>query len=116
MWDEKFNLHEKQLMKLETVLDRVTANQDKMADSISSIALSLQKQELLLEKITNLDLNTKDSFARVHIRITDNKKSIDDKLVTIDKKLINLEIVSTLIKYPALLSFIAYGMYVTFDK
>lgn len=77
IWDERFNDHDVKLTKLETVLERVDNNQSSMADSISSIAISMQKQELLLEKITNLEVNTRNSFDRVHSRID---VAIEDEL------------------------------------
>ena len=94
--------HEAKLVKIETILERVAVNQDKMAESLSSISTSISKQELLLEKLTNLETNTKDSINRIHKRIDDEIEVRNEKLSTVNKALLDLDLARSLSKYPKL--------------
>mgnify|MGYP000745984200 CR=1 FL=1 len=113
---DKVEKHETKLVRIETILERVATNQDKMAEALSSISDSILKQELLLEKLTNLEENTKISINRVHKRID----SVDEKMkVKADQddveehanKLKILEPVIFFSKYPKLAVMIIASMY-----
>lgn len=91
----QINNHDKKLTKLETILERVGSNQDKMSDNIGAIAISIQKQELLLEKITNLEINTRSSFDRVHSRVN---IAIDAELKRFEAVNLKLKILDPLVQ------------------
>lgn len=74
----KVDRHESQLVRVETILERVATNQDKMSEAISSISNSILKQELLLEKLTSLEADTKEANKRVHSRVDETIEFIRD--------------------------------------
>lgn len=94
--------HENKLVKIETILERVASNQDRLADSIATISASIVKQELLLEKLGNLEENTKMSINRLHKRVDDEAKTRDEKLSYVEKALNELDLARTFSKYPKL--------------
>lgn len=98
----KVDKHETKLVKIETILERVAVNQDHMAESLSSISTSISKQELLLEKLTNLESNTKDSINRIHKRIDNEINIRNEKLETVNNTLLELDLARALSKYPKL--------------
>jgi hypothetical protein len=96
----KVERHETKLVKIETILERVAVNQDNMAKSLASISTSISKQELLLEKLTNLEVNTKESINRIHRRIDDEVANRNEKLQILDKAIVDLDLARVLSKYP----------------
>jgi len=98
----KVDKHETKLVKIETILERVAVNQDHMAESLASISTSISKQELLLEKLTNLEANTKDSINRIHKRIDDEITIRNEKIEVVNKAIIELDLARALSKYPKL--------------
>lgn len=92
--------HHGKLTKIETILDRVVSNQDKLTDTMSSISLSL-------EKLVNFEANTKESFVRVHSRIDE----ISGEQKALAKKLDDYEIIKFMVKYPKLAGLIGLGLY-----
>ena len=116
--ENKIVEHDLQLVKIETVLERVARNQDKLStsqektnDTISSIAISIQKQELLLEKITNLETNTKDSFKRAYETMDEFKIDFNNEIDSLDKKIKVFDPISTLIKNKYLTLLAIIGCY-----
>ena len=85
--------HDKQLVKIETILDRVASNQENINGSILSIAINMAK-------MTNIEENNKSSFDRVHTRIDNEVIIRDEKINEINIQLKILEVFSFLSKYP----------------
>lgn len=132
--------HESKLTKVETILERVAMNQDKMAEAVTQISSSILKQELILEKLSSLETNSKGSFERVHSRIDTldasgrcnetkldhleasilevkgSVKVLEDKDDEHDLKFAELEVFSLIKKYPMAAGLICLGMYsLTFE-
>ena len=98
--------HDKQLVKIETILDRVASNQDNINDSILSIAINLAK-------ITNIEENNKSSFDRVHTRIDNEVKIRDEKIKEVNIQLKILDVFSFLSKYPKITVTVCVLLYAT---
>lgn len=79
MSDEIIKEHSTKLAKIETILDRVAGNQDKMVISVQQMAIHMGKIEFLIEKFTNLEVNTKNSIDRIHKRVDSLEAEIDGK-------------------------------------
>lgn len=92
--------HHGKLSKIETILETVVTQQEKLTDSMSRISISL-------EKLVNFEANTKESFVRVHSRIDDIEKDCD----SFNKKLDDFEIVRFAVKYPKITALVALGLY-----
>lgn len=132
--------HESKLTKVETILERVAMNQDKMAEAVTQISSSILKQELILEKLSSLETNSKGSFERVHSRIdaldasgrcSDTKldhleasisevrgslTTYEDKYVDYDNKFKELEVFSLIRRYPVGAALLCLGLYsLTFE-
>ena len=125
---EKLYEHESKLTKVETILERVALNQDKMADAVTQISSSIIKQELILEKLSSLETNSKGSFERVHSRIDAlalHKDALDEHITTLtnivtqnvlmnkehNEKLNDLEIFRMMRKYPLGTILVCLGFY-----
>ena len=138
--EQKLYEHESKLVKVETILERVAINQDKMAEAMTQISASVIKQELILEKLSNLEANAKGSFERVHNRIDvvckdlrelytkmehsdsaicDIKSNIvrlEKKDEEHDDKFVDLELFTLIKRYPVLTVLIGLGIFsLTFD-
>lgn len=138
---QKLYDHESKLAKVETILERVALNQDKMAEAVSQISSSIVKQELILEKLSFLETNSKGSFERIHLRIdgvtdlivatnerigilddkvienTQQIKYFEEELHDDKEKLKDLEIFSLLQRYPIASGLIGLGLYsLTFES
>ena len=132
--------HESKLTKVETILERVAMNQDKMAEAVTQISSSILKQELILEKLSSLETNSKGSFERVHSRIDSLDKSgrcnetkldrleasisevrgsltlYEDKYTDYDSKFKELEVFSLIRRYPVGAVLLGLGAYsLTFE-
>lgn len=92
--------HHGKLSKIETILETVVTQQEKLTDSMSRISISL-------EKLVDFEANTKESFIRVHSRIDGIEKDYD----SFNKKLDDFEIVRFAIKYPKITALVLLGMY-----
>ena len=103
--------HEVKLDKIELTLEKFDSKQDRMADNLGAIAVSMQKQELLLEKITNLEANTRNSFDRVHKRIDEEVKIGTERRLELEKRVKILDPVITLFTYPVIAVFVIIGAY-----
>lgn len=71
--------HEFALEKFSDALTVLNETNKDTNSQLSDIAKSMGKQELILEKISNMDDKFKDSVNRIHKRI-DNNESILDKM------------------------------------
>lgn len=125
--------HESKLVKVETILERVAINQDKMAEAVAQISNSILKQELILEKLSHLETNAKGSFERVHARIDkvctqvheNNTKTehieydindLKDITKVHDESLESLDIFIMIKKYPVISGLVGLGAYsLTFE-
>lgn len=101
--------HDKMLIKMETILESMAASQNKMADNMGSMSSAISKIDLWLEKITNLDSNTKESFKRVHRIIESNEEDNKESIKEINSALKELEVARFFSKYPKLLFMVAVG-------
>lgn len=105
--ENKVDEHDRMLIEMQTILKGMAESQNKMAENMGNMAQAIGKIDLWLEKITNLDGNTKDSFKRSYKVISDledklsgNIKEIEDK---VDEGFKDLEVARFFSKYPKLL-------------
>jgi len=69
--------HDQALKTVAKAIDTLAEEAKQSNMKLDSIVVSMSKQELILEKITNIENRTKDSFNRVHARIKDIKQVQD---------------------------------------
>ena len=100
--EQKIDEHDRSLVEIQTILKGMADSQNKMADNMSSMAQAIGKIDLWLEKITNLDGNTKESFKRSYRIIED----LEDK---VDEGFKDLEVARFFSKYPKLLLLVIVG-------
>ena len=116
----KVDEHDRMLIEMQTILKGMAESQTKMADSISTMATSVGKIDLWLEKITNLDGNTKESFKRSYkvIQEVEDKltkedtnilKTISELEDKVDEGFKDLEVARFFSKYPKLLLLVIIG-------
>ena len=103
--------HDVKLDKIDAALEKFDSKQDRMADNLGAIAVSMQKQELLLEKITNLEVNTRNSFDRVHKRIDEEVKAGTERRLELEKRVKILDPVIALFTYPTIAVLVIIGAY-----
>ena len=105
--ESKVDEHDRMLIEMQTILKGMAESQTKMADNMGNMAQAIGKIDLWLEKITNLDGNTKESFKRSYKVISDleDKLSCDIKEVNskVDEGFKDLEVARFFSKYPKLL-------------
>lgn len=114
---DKVDAHESKLVELNTIIKTFAENQTKMTSTLEKMSDSFIRQELLLEKMTNLEENTKNSIDRLHTRADTNATAITTKapiadMLKVQEDLKVLEPVTILLKYPKLLVFTIVGFYV----
>lgn len=118
--ESKVDEHDRMLIEMQTILKGMAESQTKMADSISTMATSVGKIDLWLEKITNLDGNTKESFKRSYKVIqevedkltkedTNMLKAIGELESKVDEGFNDLEVARFFSKYPKLLLLVIVG-------
>lgn len=95
--EERILNHDKQLVRIETVLERVATNQDNMTSNLSSISDTL----ILLADIRE---STKEQIKRLD-------KKIDDSEVRTNEKFAKLKPIFALVSYPAVVGFALVGLY-----
>ena len=100
--ESKVDEHDRMLIEMQTILKGMAESQTKMADNMGNMAQAIGKIDLWLEKITNLDGNTKDSFKRSYKVIQD----LEDK---VDEGFKDLEVARFFSKYPKLLALVVLG-------
>ena len=105
--ENKVDEHDRMLIEMQTILKGMAESQNKMAENIGNMAQAIGKIDLWLEKITNLDGNTKESFKRSYkvIAELDDKLSctIKDVNSKVDEGFKDLEVARFFSKYPKLL-------------
>lgn len=118
--EHKVDEHDRMLVEMQTILKGIAASQNKMADSMSVMAVSVGKIDLWLEKISNLDANTKESFKRTYkvidevesklakesSNITESVNELENK---VDEGFKDLEVARFFSKYPKLLLMVVVG-------
>lgn len=111
--EQKIDEHDRSLVEIQTILKGMADSQNKMADNMSSMAQAIGKIDLWLEKITNLDGNTKESFKRSYRVIQDMENELEEKINKLeektDKALQELEVARFFSKYPKLLLMVVVG-------
>ena len=100
--ESKVDEHDRMLIEMQTILKGMAESQTKMADGMGKMACGIGKIDLWLEKITNLDGNTKESFKRSYKVISD----LEDK---VDEGFKDLEVARFFSKYPKLLALVIIG-------
>ena len=100
--ESKVDEHDRMLVEIQVVLKGMAESQTKMADGMGNMACAIGKIDLWLEKITNLDGNTKESFKR-------NYKVISDLEDKVDEGFKDLEVARFFSKYPKLLALVIIG-------
>jgi hypothetical protein len=63
--------HDVAIVNMATSMESLTVIVSKMADKQDMLVESMHNQELVLEKINNVDMRSKDSFNRIHKRVDD---------------------------------------------
>ncbi len=100
--ENKVDEHDRMLVEMQTLLKGMAESQNKMAENMGNMAQALGKIDLWLEKITNLDGNTKDSFKRTY-------KAIQELENKVDAGFKDLEVARFFSKYPKLLALVILG-------
>lgn len=122
--ENKVDEHDRMLIEMQTILKGMAESQNKMAENMGNMAQAIGKIDLWLEKITNLDGNTKESFKRSYKvisdlevelkeKITSITTNLDDKIKQVDTKVDcgfkDLEVARFFSKYPKLLLLVIVG-------
>lgn len=122
--ENKVDEHDRMLIEMQTILKGMAESQNKMAENMGNMAQAIGKIDLWLEKITNLDGNTKESFKRSYKVISDVEdklssecKAVDIRLTTdvkdleskVDEGFKDLEVARFFSKYPKLLLLVVVG-------
>lgn len=100
--ESKVDEHDRMLIEMQTILKGMAESQTKMADGMGNMAQAIGKIDLWLEKITNLDGNTKESFKRSYKTI----EALEEK---VDEGFKDLEVARFFSKYPKLLALVIIG-------
>lgn len=95
--EERILNHDKQLVRIETVLERVATNQDNMSSNLSSISDTL----ILLADIRE---STKEQIKRLD-------KKIDDSEERTNEKFAKLKPIFAIVSYPVVVGFALVGLY-----
>lgn len=98
--------HDKQLVKIETILERVATNQDGINQSVATIAINLAKKSSLEEVY-------KDRFDILHSRIDKEVDIREKKIQLLMDELKVLEVFSFLSKYPKITVLVCGLLYAT---
>ena len=70
----KVNEHERTLDKLTNAVEHLAESSKSTNERLKDIASSMSKQEVILEKIANMDERYKDSISRLHKRIDETER------------------------------------------
>lgn len=101
--ESKVDEHDRMLIEMQVILKGMAESQTKMADGMGNMAQAIGKIDLWLEKITNLDGNTKESFKRSY-------KTIEELEEKVDEGFKDLEVARFFSKYPKLLALVIIGL------
>ena len=100
--ESKVDEHDRMLIEMQVILKGMSESQTKMAAGMGNMAYAIGKIDLWLEKITNLDGNTKESFKRSY-------KTIEELEEKVDAGFKDLEVARFFSKYPKLLALVIIG-------
>ena len=100
--ESKVDEHDRMLVEMQTILKGMADSQTRVADNMGNMAQAIGKIDLWLEKITNLDGNTKESFKRSYKVISDLEEKVDEGFK-------DLEVARFFSKYPKLLALVIIG-------
>ena len=100
--ESKVDEHDRMLIEMQVILKGMAESQTKMADGMVNMAYAIGKIDLWLEKITNLDGNTKESFKRSYKTIGELEEKVDEGFK-------DLEVARFFSKYPKLLALVIIG-------
>ena len=100
--ESKVDEHDRMLIEMQVILKGMAESQTKMADGMGNMACAIGKIDLWLEKITNLDGNTKESFKRSYKTV----EALEEK---VDVGFKDLEVARFFSKYPKLLALVIIG-------
>ena len=118
--ENKVDEHDRMLIEMQTILKGIANSQNKMADNMGLMALSVGKIDQWLEKISNLDANTKESFKRTYKVIDEVEsklakessnitKSVTELENKVDEGFKDLEVARFFSKHPKLLLLVVVG-------
>ena len=113
-------------------IDKLAQSHDKTNDKVDKLIEAMSKQEVILEKIANVEKSHRDSTNRVHARIDDSTKRIDSleakceensstiarreqaytRLRDVEEKVEKMDFVLVLSKYPKLVVVIGAMLYI----
>jgi len=118
--ENKVDEHDRMLIEMQTILKGIANSQNKMADNMGLMALSVGKIDQWLEKISNLDANTKESFKRtykvideVESKLAKESSNITESVTELENKVDegfkDLEVARFFSKHPKLLLLVVMG-------
>lgn len=111
--ENKVDEHDRMLVEMQTILKGMAESQNKMAENMGNMAQAIGKIDLWLEKITNLDGNTKESFKRSYKVIQDLEDKLSNSITEVEDKVDagfkDLEVARFFSKYPKLLILVVAG-------
>jgi len=113
---QKIDNHSEKLVKLETTMEAIAFSLKDLARHMSKMADSTARQEVILEKLSNVELSIEETNKRIDLQHTiisskaglDNIDNIDDKIKDIGKKLDALRIIIFFSENPKLIKFVIF--------
>lgn len=108
LFEQKVAEHDKDLLELRMLTKQIAESQKELVETMKSMSVAVNKIDLWLEKMANLDANTKDSFKRVYGVLEEKYNKIEDKADAEDVKELQqqmkeLEVARFFSKHPKLL-------------
>jgi len=83
---QKIEKQELEISYIKKTLDELATQNRKQSEQLQKISESIHKQELILEKISNLEAKYQDGIKRVHKRMDDEIYHFTDKIMKIEKE------------------------------
>lgn len=112
--EEKVNEHDRILIEMQTLFKGMAESQSRLADNVGEMAKTLNKMDLWLERLTMLDINTRESFKRSYGVIKEIELDLDEKIKKLDSKVDSgfkdLEVATFFSKHPKLLIATVVGL------
>lgn len=115
LFEQKVAEHDKDLLELRMLTKQIAESQKELVESMKSMSIAVNKIDLWLEKMANLDANTKDSFKRVYDVLESKYDKIEDKadksdVIELQQQMKDLEVARFFSKYPKLLLAVIVGL------
>ena len=113
--EHKISEHDKELVELKFVLKQMIESQKDLTDSVKSMATAVNKIDIWLEKMAQLDAGTKESFRRVY-EVLENKygkmdcKADKEDVELLQSQMKDLEVARFFSRYPKLLLALILGL------